>query len=127
MHPTPAPTLILERQAYEILLDWLGETREAVECVVAHSGLRVSVRVEPYRLIPIVVPFTECERDIMAAIHSAGRPLTRTKIIKVLAREGKFHGESTIARALAGLVKRRHLVNEGRQSGYRLTSGEAQT
>lgn len=101
-----------------MLLDWLGVTGPPRSVVVRHSGLKVTLTVERDHSIPIIDVLTDCERDVLDVIRAAGRRLKREAILDALARADKIHGESTVARALASLVKRRQLDNPGRRAGY---------
>jgi hypothetical protein len=62
----------------------------------------------------------ECQRDILAAIREAGKPLTRKELVRMLRSRTKPHGVGTIAKALADLTASEELVNRKDKRGYRL-------
>lgn len=62
----------------------------------------------------------ECRRDILAAVRSAGRPLTRKQVLRALREAGTPHGAGTVGKALADLTAAGELVNPRDKRGYRL-------
>jgi hypothetical protein len=63
-------------------------------------------------------PFTLCERDLLAVVRSSGCRLTMPQIRARLDQRGQLHGESTLLRALARLVRVGHLTNAHDRRGY---------
>lgn len=122
-YPLVCPETILEGTAYSILSEWYG-VREPIKVTVSGCQCEVTVIVRPLG-IPIVgsigeAPMTECERDVIDTLKDAGRSLTTSKIIDAMIKAGKLHGESTVVKALARMVKLGALQNKGRRSGYSL-------
>jgi hypothetical protein len=63
---------------------------------------------------------TECKKDIVGDVKTAGRAVTRKDALKALRTAGKEHGPGTVAKALADLTASGELVNPRDQRGYRL-------
>jgi hypothetical protein len=61
-----------------------------------------------------------CRRDVLAAVHAAGQPLTRKEVVRALKSAGAMHGAGTVAKALAELTATGELVNRKDKRGYRL-------
>lgn len=112
-----APELLLELYAYRVILDWRDGLSRPIACDVAHSGLRCRIMLSP-GVIPVLLP-TDCERDILDVLVGGVR-LRQADIIAALARAGKIHGDSTVVKALARMVKDGRLGHEPRR-GYAVT------
>ena len=63
-------------------------------------------------------PRTACERDIVALLSRATRPMTGVEIRVELEAQEHLWGESTIGQALAGLVNDGVLRNSRKLGGY---------
>jgi hypothetical protein len=57
---------------------------------------------------------------VLAAVRTAGRPLTCKEVVRALKDSGAGHGPGTIAKALADLTASRVLLNCRDKRGYRL-------
>jgi hypothetical protein len=68
----------------------------------------------------------DCKRDILAAVKTANRPLTRKQVVRALKTAGLDHGVGTVAKALADLTASGELVNPLDKRGYRLPSWDRQ-
>jgi hypothetical protein len=64
---------------------------------------------------------TGCRADILAALTTAGVPLTRRQLVRVLRQRRTPHGSGTVAKALAELTRSGRLHNPKDKIGYRLT------
>jgi tRNA A-37 threonylcarbamoyl transferase component Bud32 len=115
------PELILERDAMRVLIEWQMYPHK-VRAVAEHAGKRVTITVEPIHVVPLFDMLSECERDIMSALKSAGQRLTRPQIVAALDAAGQLHGDSTIRNALARLVRAEILDSPGvgKRGGYGL-------
>jgi hypothetical protein len=63
-------------------------------------------------------PLTACEADVLAVVRAAGRRITKPEIDLRLETLGRAHGDSTILRALARLVRVGQLSNAHDRRGY---------
>jgi hypothetical protein len=97
--------LLLECAAAQILIDFRGVLEPAS---ISHTfrGWRCTVIIEPDpSSIPIIKPEdipTPCEAAVLYLLRSTGRRMLRPEIVSALEDD---HGESTIEKALAKLVK----------------------
>ncbi len=109
---------------------------EAARALAAAQGIRVDQvtlthRGKPVLLLPISPQshqserggLSECVQDILEVLEAAKKPLTRTLILKSLAKAGKEWSERAVAGHLAELVKDQTLINssEPGSPGYRLS------
>lgn len=119
------PELLLEVEAATLLIRWrVAACGRRIEAEHVDRGVRCRIILEP-DIIPIVgtIPSdapTECERAILAAIRAAGRRLLTPEI--VIALEDR-HGESTVGRTLARMVRDGRLTNVNRR-GYGIAEKE---
>jgi hypothetical protein len=51
------------------------------------------------------VPLTPCEHDVLAALGEASHRLTTRQLLSRLEQSGRLHGERTVTRGLARLVR----------------------
>jgi hypothetical protein len=93
------------------------------------EGYRVTLADGPYRLVvalwredePQRRPSTECEADLLAVLRDARGRLTTMRVLDELDRRDMLHGEATVKRALARMVKDGVLVSNKRSPrGYLL-------
>lgn len=63
-------------------------------------------------------PLTACEEDLLAVVRAAGRKITKPEIDLRLESLGRAHGESTVLRSLARLVRIGFLTNAHDRRGY---------
>lgn len=110
--PLPCGSLMLEAYLHQLL----GKFPEIEPGVWTASGCGRTFRLEVTVTIPLIhdvadapgssrPALNECSLDIIDVLKASERPLVKPKIIDALERSGKIWGESTIARALARLVK----------------------
>lgn len=122
------PELLLEMDAAEVLIKWRGALLRPMTATHTDSGWRCRIIVEPTEAIPIVgtlpIELTECQRDILDTMRTAGHPMTKGQILAALEHGDKLHGESTVGYALANLRDRGLITSPGRgkRGGYSLTS-----
>jgi hypothetical protein len=62
----------------------------------------------------------QCRSDVLAAVRTADRPLTRKEVLRALRTARSGHGAGTVAKALAELTAAGELVNRRDKRGYRL-------
>ena len=97
--------LLLECAAARVLLDFSGVLEPAV---MSHTfrGWRCTIVIErDPASIPLIKPEdipTPCEAAVLYLLRSTGRRMLRPEIVSALEAD---HGESTIEKALAKLVK----------------------
>lgn len=61
---------------------------------------------------------TPCERDCFEVVQDAGRRITGPDLRRVLESRQQIHGESTIAKSLARLVKLKLITPGNKRDGY---------
>lgn len=64
-----------------------------------------------------------CRADVLDVLRKAGEPLMRKQVQRALADR---HGEGTVSKALAELVRAGVLANDRSKNGYTLADGDAQ-
>lgn len=121
------PELLLECDLAALVIRWRANVTRRLEVKFSYGGARAFLVLEPETAIPLVnlrdAP-TECERDIVETIRSAGRRLTQPEVIEALAKANKIHGDSTIVKALARMVKDGRLTQVKRR-GYGIAEVKA--
>lgn len=92
--------------AHQVVADLLrsGASPRPAETTAAEGGWAVTVTVT------VAAPadprgLTECERDLLAVLATAGERLPTGRVLEELARRGLVHSEVTVKRSLARLVK----------------------
>lgn len=108
--------LLLECEAARVLLRF-ADVLEPVTLSHRYRGWVCTIVIEPDpHSIPILtadqIP-TQCEADILRVLRDAGKRLLRPEIVRQLDND---HGESTVTRSLARLVKLgkvQHVVRRG--------------
>lgn len=100
------------RALYEVFQH--GMTEDLIGSVET-DGIRAEVRVFRIRAV------TECERDLLQLLAGQQGPRTTREILSDLDSAGIIHGETTIKKALASLVKRRLIQVNGKKGGYLIT------
>jgi hypothetical protein len=113
--------LLLECAAAQILIDFRGVLEPAV---ISHTfrGWKCTVLIEPDPAsIPILtadqIP-TACEAAVLYLLRSTGRRMLRPEIVAALESD---HGESTIEKSLAKLVKAKKIDRVNRR-GYAIVT-----
>ena len=111
------------------------EFAETVRLLAAALRIRVdqvtlSHRGKPVLLLPVTSEpaaasergrgFSACVEDILATLEAAKEPLTRTKILRALAKQGKEWSDRAVAGHLADLVKDGTLINSTDPPGYKV-------
>lgn len=112
----------VEAHAHALLADLLRielDGYPAMEVMALSTGrVRVEIRVRPDDELRLQSEaeaarwLSPCEADMLDIVEASVVPITRPRIFDELARRGILHGESTVAHALADLVKMGLLINQ---------------
>lgn len=63
-----------------------------------------------------------CSRDVLKILIELNQPLVLPQLQYQLEVRNQIHGESTLKKALAAMVKARYLRNPGHRAGYTVTN-----
>lgn len=99
--------------AHSLLAKLLESTTPIDTATVATAfapGLTVTVRVSPPECVE-VPEVTPCAADVLTVLGSASHPLTTSGVLRELALRGLLHGDSTVKRTLARLVRSGQVVS----------------
>jgi DNA-binding transcriptional ArsR family regulator len=104
----PVPDAVsLETASRSLALHLLGQAIlhdvEAFRVQVADGTVRVAVSV--WRETAGRQPVTDCERDVLTVLTDATFRLTTNRVLEELDRRGCLHGQATVSRTLARLVR----------------------
>jgi len=112
-----SPDPLVERAAQSAahaVLSKLLESSSLVETVTVAIAsapeLTVMVRVSPPNAVE-TSDLTPCAADVLSVLGSTSHPLTTSGVLRELARRGAVHGESTVKRTLARLVRAGRIVS----------------
>lgn len=114
--PTPAHGLVeraVSAAAHALLAKLLESAVPVAATTVATAfapGLTVTVRVSPPEGAE-VPETTPCAADVLTVLGSARHPLTTSGVLRELALRGMLHGDSTVKRTLARLVRSGQVVS----------------
>ncbi|QEL18847.1 hypothetical protein [Limnoglobus roseus] len=84
----------------------------------AHPGVVTAVTGAPAEGRPEPFCATECSRDLLGVLRASDGPLVLSAILARLESRNQLHGESTVKRALAAMVRAGVLANPGHRVGY---------
>jgi hypothetical protein len=127
------PLILAATSAAKALLCDLPETRLSSDdsqprpavVTLTDDRYRVTVRiveVRPISALKLHRPLTECEHDILDVLSSEVAPMTTIRVEALLESRRMFHGEATVKRGLARLVREESLVNyQDAPRGYQIT------
>lgn len=115
-----SPELFLEMDALLIIQRWAGNLTRPVEVRTSYKGIQCDVKIKP--IIPLVDPTapTPCERDILDTLRASDRRMLQPELVEALEAD---HGESTIVKALAKMVRDGRLNNVNKR-GYGLAGAK---
>lgn len=123
-------TLLLRAQALQVLAQVGGGPPAAPVTVSETDGetsvvVSVAAAVDAHHLLPSGPPaknlgkLTVCEADVLAVLRSADRPMVGLEVIAALAQRKKYHGDSTVLRALTRLYRAKQIgLSKRRPRGY---------
>lgn len=102
------------------LLEAAGPVTAVTVAAATAPGLTVIVRVAPPDAVEAAA-VTPCGADLLAVLGTASHPLTTSGVLREMALRGMLHGDSTVKRTLARLVRSGAVVSRDRAPrGYHL-------
>jgi len=111
--PDPLVERAAQSAAHAVLSKLLESSApvESVTVAIASApGLTVTVRVSPPGEVE-ASGLTPCAADVLSVLGGTSHPLTTSGVLRELARRGAVHGESTVKRTLARLVRAGRIVS----------------